>query len=60
MKNIEEKEILYQCSSKKAATYLESGLLFHYDAIFDPDYLNKNIGGTLFENSLDGLLDPED
>ena len=57
--DIEEKEILYQCSSKKAATYLESGLLFHYDAIFDPDYLNKNIGGTLFENSLDGLLEEE-
>jgi hypothetical protein len=54
---IKEKEILYQCSTKKSSTYLESALLFHYDAIFDPAYLNKNIGGTLFDNSLDGLLE---
>jgi len=51
------KEILYQCSTKKAATYLESGLLFHYDAIFDPEYLNENISGVHYDNSLDGLLE---
>ena len=54
---IERKEILYQCSTKKAATYLEMALLFHYDALFDPVYVNANIGGTLFDNSLDGLLE---
>jgi len=56
---IEYKEILYQCSAKKAATYLEAALMFHHDAIFDPAYLNKNISGTFFENSLDGLLEEE-
>lgn len=52
-----EKEIIYQCSTKKAATYLETGLLFHYDCIFDNSYINKNIAGTHFNNSLDGLLE---
>ena len=54
---IECKEILYQCSTKKAATYLEAALMFHHDAIFDPCYLNENISGTFFNNSLDGLLE---
>jgi hypothetical protein len=54
-----KKEILYQCSTKKAATYLEAALLFHYDAIFDPKYLNSNISGTFYDNSLDGLIEPE-
>ncbi len=52
-----KKEILYQCSTKKAATYLETGMLFHYDCIFDNSYINKNIAGTHFDNSLDGLLE---
>ena len=54
---ITKKEILYQCGAKKAATYLEAALLFHHDAIFDPMYLNENISGTFFNNSLDGLLE---
>jgi len=54
---IKSKEILYQCSSKKSATYLETALLFHHDAVFDPAYLNKNIGGTFFDNSLNWLLE---
>lgn len=54
---ITQKKILYQCSTKKAATYLEAALLFHHDAIFDPIYLNKNISGVHFDNSLDGLLE---
>ena len=54
---VESKEILYQCSTKKAATYLEAALLFHHDAVFDPSYLNKNISGVHFDNSLDGLLE---
>lgn len=53
---VESKIILYQCSSVKAATYLETALLFHYDAIFDPAYLNKNINGKFFDNDLNGLL----
>lgn len=55
---IDAKQILYQCNTKKAATYLEAALLFHYDALFDPTYLNENISGTFFDNSLDGLLEP--
>lgn len=54
---VERKEILYQCSTRKASTYLESALLFHHDAIFDPMFLNLNIGGAFFDNDLDGLLD---
>ena len=56
---IKEKFILYQCSTKKAATYLESALLFHHDALFDPIYLNENISGKFFDNDLDGLIEPE-
>jgi hypothetical protein len=54
---VSEKEIIWQCSTKKAATYLETGMLFAYDCIFDDDYLNENIAGTHFNNSLDGLLE---
>ncbi len=53
---VESKTILYQCSTKKAATYLEAALIFHYDALFDPDYLNRNIVGKFFPNDLDGLI----
>lgn len=56
---IAEKEILYQCSTRKSSTYIESALLFEYDAIFDPTFLNKNIGGTFFDSDLKGLLDNE-
>jgi len=50
------KEILYQCSTKKAATYLETALMFHHDVLFDPAFLNQNISGTFFDNDLKGLL----
>jgi hypothetical protein len=53
------KEILFQCSQRKAATYLEMELLVENEAIFLDKYLNENIGGTFFKNSLDGLLDRE-
>lgn len=53
------KEILYQCSTRKASTYLECALLFHHNAIFDDGYINKNINGKFFDNDLDGLLDQE-
>lgn len=55
--DIAAKEILYQCRTKKAATYLETALLFHHDAIFDDTYLNQNIGGRFFDNDLQGLIE---
>lgn len=54
---IVKKEILYQCSTKKAATYIEAAILFNENAIFDDDYLNMNISGRFFDSDLDGLLD---
>ena len=51
------KEILYQCCTRKAATYLEVALMIHHDAIFDPNYLNENIINKFFRNDLDGLLE---
>ena len=56
---ISYKEILYQCSTKKAATYIEAGILFNENAIFDDEYLNLNISGRFFDQDLDGLLDSE-
>jgi hypothetical protein len=53
------KEIMYQCSTKKAATYIECAMLFGEHAIFDEEYLNLNISGTFYDNDLDGLLDKE-
>ena len=54
------KEILYQCSTRKTATYIECAMLFAENAIFEEEYLNKNISGTFFDNDLNGLLDQED
>jgi len=54
---VERKEILHQCSSKKTATYIEAAILFEENALFDDSYLNKNISGVFFDNSLDGWLD---
>lgn len=51
------KEILYQTSTKKAATYIEAGILFNENAIFSDEYLNLNISGKFFDNDLNGLLD---
>jgi len=50
------KEILYQCSSSKAATYMEIAELVDTDAIFRKSYINENISGTFFKNSLDGWI----
>jgi hypothetical protein len=54
---IARKDIIYQCTNKKTATYLEAMLLFEENAIFDPQYLNSNILGSFFDNSLDGLIE---
>jgi len=56
---VDTKEILYQCSTKKAATYIEAGLLFDQNAIFSDEYLNLNISGKFFDSDLNGLLDSE-
>lgn len=57
---IQRKEILYQCKTKKAATYIETALLFEHNAVLVDTFLNKNIAGVHFDNSLDGLLDNEE
>jgi hypothetical protein len=56
---VDYKEILYQTSTKKAATYIEAGILFNEHAIFSDEYLNLNISGTFFDNDLKGLLGEE-
>jgi hypothetical protein len=56
---VAHKEIMYQCSTRKAATYIECAMLFGEHAIFEEGYLNKNISGTFFDNDLEGLLDQE-
>jgi len=53
------KEILYQCSTKKAATYIEAAMLFNENAIFGGEYLNKSISGRFFDSDLEGLLGEE-
>lgn len=53
---IASKTILYQCSSRKTSTYLEAETLFKTRAIFKHSYINDNISGKFFKNSLDGLL----
>lgn len=54
---IESKEILLQCSDRRTATYIEAGCLFEVDAIFNKEYLNKNILGSFFDNALNGVID---
>ena len=51
------KEIFHQCSNKRTATYIEAGWLFEVDALFNPLYLNKNIGGVYFDNAMSGYLE---
>ena len=51
------KEILYQSSNKKTATYIETALLFENDVLFNDTFNNKNIGGVYFDDSLKGLID---
>jgi len=57
---IARKDIIYQCAGKKTATYLEAMLLFNENAIFDDQYLNSNILGTMFDNSLDDLIETKE
>ncbi len=55
--DIESKIILYQCSDKKTATYIEAAILFTENALFDDQYLNENISGKFYNNDLKGLLE---
>ena len=51
------KEILYQTTDKRAATYIETKLLFLNEVLENPVYNNQNISGVYFSNSLDGLIE---
>ncbi len=57
---IARKDIIFQCANKKAATYLEAMLLFNESAVVDPQYLNSNILGSFFEDSLNGLIETKE
>ena len=54
---IKEKHIIYQCTTKKAATYLEAMTLFDTHAIFSPEYRNLNVLGSFYDSDLDGLIE---
>jgi len=58
-KTILNKEILYQTSNKKTASYIEMALLVENEVLFSDKYNNKNISGAYFTDSLDGLLGEE-
>lgn len=51
------KEILYQTSTKRAATYLEMHLLVINEVLFTDKYNNACIAGTHYPEVLEGLLD---
>ena len=55
-KTIVSKEILYLCSNKRTATYLEAKMIIGTDAIFRDEYLNANCLGKFYKNALDGLV----
>ncbi len=56
-KTLISKEILYLSSNKKSASYIETALLFENNVLFNDTYNNKNISGTYYDNSLEGLID---
>ena len=49
-------DIIYQCSHKKAATYLEADLQFKEQVLFSDKYLNSNILGSFYDDTLNGHL----
>jgi len=55
--DILSREILYQCKYRKSSTYIEAALLFEYDAVSDPMFLNENILGKFFARDVTGILD---
>ena len=52
---IETKEILYQCSSRKASTFIEAALLFSY-ALFKDEFLNEDILGKFHAKDAEGII----
>jgi hypothetical protein len=55
-KDIRNKVILFCCSNKRTATYLESKLLFMHNVLENDIFNNKNILGSFYGNCLDGLI----
>ena len=55
-KTLSYKEILYLSSNKKTASYLEMIMLVMNDVLFNDTFNNKNISGTYYDNSLEGLI----
>jgi len=51
------KYILYYCSNKRTATYLEMAEMVLREVLFTDEYTNKNISGRFYDNSLDGLIE---
>lgn len=52
---IQSKVITHLCTNKLTMSYLETKNLMAVDAPMNPDYLNKIIGKTYWDNALDGL-----
>jgi len=52
---IHSKVILYLCTDKRSATYLEVRELMKVDAPMNKDYVNENINGKWYNNALDGV-----
>jgi hypothetical protein len=55
-KIVKLKYILYMCSDKRTATYLEVRELMEHRALEVTSFNNKNISGRFFSNCLDGLI----
>ena len=56
-KEIVGKDIIYCCSNKRTATYLETRLLMSNKCIESNEvFTNKNVLGKFFNNCLDGLI----
>lgn len=53
------REILYLCSNRRTATYLEAKEILSRGAIEDDSYNNLNCLGKFFSNCLDGLITKE-
>lgn len=52
------KEILFQCSDKRTATYLEAKMLFTSNALESDEYNNANILGKFYRSGISGIIQP--
>ena len=56
-REVVSKDIIYCCSNKRTATYLETRLLMGNKSIESNElFTNKNVLGRFFDNCLDGLI----